>query len=339
MFVRAVRRDAAAAKERSSWLTHHPQIGIVPRPHAYEPDLYGPGVYLRTNAQGFRNRQDFSPSVAPGRLRLICSGDSYTFGRGVANDQTWCELLSAIDPALETANLGMSGYGFDTAYLRYRHQGDPLDHDIHLFAFITDDLYRMRERWRWSWEKPVLTVRDGKLILPDRIPCAACAHPYLAALLVSISELRTTELLRVIGRRLGLGAPVDVEREIAELTGHIVSDLAGAAAAKHGTLALVHLPVIQDYGADNARRWRERLSEIAAREGATYVDLIAPFRHLPADSVSTMFLPKYIDRGRHYTAAGHAWVADRLYRALEARLDTARRQTRLLPRPAVDRTR
>src|SRR5919107_1642397 len=68
---------------------HDPLLGWVSQPNIYIPDMYGPGVYLRTDAQGFRSNHAVARQVPSGRVRMICSGDSFTFGSGVDNDHTW----------------------------------------------------------------------------------------------------------------------------------------------------------------------------------------------------------------------------------------------------------
>ena len=309
-------RNLSSTMAAANWLEHHPQIGTVPRPNVDEPDMFGPGVYLRTNAQGFRGDRAVSTEVPPGTLRVLCSGDSYTLGQEVSDHETWCELLRAHDPRLETVNLGVSGYGWDQAYLRYRHQGTSVEHDVHLFAFITSDLYRMRaSHWRWPWQTPLLSIQDGELVA-DEPPCATCAGPLAIAAGHALGQLRSVELLASAGRRIGVGEPVQRDTEVAELAEHIVRELA----VSPMLLLLVHLPVIQDYSEEGARIWREYLREVAVREGADYIDLIEPLRKLPADSIAILFLPAEADPGRHYTAEGHEWIAQQLYARLEDRL-------------------
>jgi len=43
-------------------------LGWVSRPNFYDRDLYGPGVYLRTNAQGFQNNHPVAVRVSPARI-------------------------------------------------------------------------------------------------------------------------------------------------------------------------------------------------------------------------------------------------------------------------------
>ena len=85
------------ASYRNIWVQgnvqYDPDLGWANIPNASLPNLFGPGVYFRSNTQGFRNEQDFAPGIPPGKFRIICSGDSFTMGSGVSNEQTWCEQL------------------------------------------------------------------------------------------------------------------------------------------------------------------------------------------------------------------------------------------------------
>ena len=69
-------------------------LGWVNKPNVYLPNLYGAGTYLRTNAQRFRSNHPVALQVPTGRVRAICSGDSFTLGYGMDNDHTWCERLT-----------------------------------------------------------------------------------------------------------------------------------------------------------------------------------------------------------------------------------------------------
>ncbi|MDY6806290.1 MAG: hypothetical protein SXA11_21140, partial [Cyanobacteriota bacterium] len=77
-------------------------LGWINLPNASFPNLYGPGIDFQTNSQRFRNNKDFTVAVPKGKLRVICSGDSFTMGWGVSNEENWCHKLTAIDDRLET---------------------------------------------------------------------------------------------------------------------------------------------------------------------------------------------------------------------------------------------
>ncbi len=89
------------------------ELGYRMRPGfdgAYVQDY---AVALRANAQGLRDR-DYGPA-APGTLRVLAVGDSYTFGAGVAEEAAWPrQLEGALRDAgvpAEVINAGTSGYG------------------------------------------------------------------------------------------------------------------------------------------------------------------------------------------------------------------------------------
>jgi hypothetical protein len=85
---------------------YDPDLGWVAIPNLFIPDMYGPGVSLRTNSRGFRGGREFIEAVPPGKFRVICSGDSVTLGFGVADDYPWCKLLESLDQRIETVNMG-----------------------------------------------------------------------------------------------------------------------------------------------------------------------------------------------------------------------------------------
>jgi len=111
-------------------------IGWTGIPDAYIPDMYGPGKYVKTKSLGFRNDAEVEAIMSDTRIRIICSGDSFTYGEGVANDQAWCNRMPELDNRLEMVNLAQPGYGIDQMYLRYMRDGVVLERTIHIFAFI-----------------------------------------------------------------------------------------------------------------------------------------------------------------------------------------------------------
>jgi lysophospholipase L1-like esterase/tetratricopeptide (TPR) repeat protein len=89
----------------------------------WDPDLYyrlRPGPLLAghypINAQGYRG-PEFERAAPPGTLRIVCLGDSSTFGLTVADEDTWPAQLQRILAGLyegsrrvEVVNVGVIGY-------------------------------------------------------------------------------------------------------------------------------------------------------------------------------------------------------------------------------------
>jgi hypothetical protein len=322
---------------------HDTLLGWVNQPNVYIPDLYGPGLYLRTNAQRFRNNHPIAPQVPSGRVRVICSGDSFTLGYGVDNDHTWCERLAAQHPGIETVNMGQGGYGIDQAYLWYRRDGVALEHDVHLFAFIKADFTRMQSRSFNGYTKPVLAIRNGALTTENvPVPYRPFYAPWLTRSATAIAELRASDLIRRIKKRFpsarttteqaapdDLGATDSLTWEIAA---KVFADLDSVNQARHSVLVLVFLPTEGDRGNASAT-WRARVHELSDRRHIALVDLVEDFEQLPPDSTDRLFIRageiEFAGAAGHYTAFGNEWVANRLYQHLLTMPEVTRR----LPQP------
>lgn len=345
-------RDLAAPKDelplaRLRHTRYDPDLGWAHVPGIRVDDLYGPGAWLQTNGQGFRAERDFSERVPAGRLRAICSGDSFTLGYGVANDETWCARLEAVDPRFETVNMGQGGYGVDQAWLWYRRDGTRLEHDVHVFAFILDDFRRMQATSFLGYPKPVLAVREGELVaLNTPVPRRPRTAAWLAHLERAAAGLRTSELVRRLrGRpRQERGAPpADVEASdgaALAIVGRVLDALVEENRAKGSQLVLVYLPTPADWKGSESDGWR-RVAEREARErGLPYLDLVAELRRLPAREVERLFIRPgalaYRAAAGHLTPKGNAWVAERVHATLTAQPSIAARLSALPARRAEE---
>ena len=59
---------------------YDPFLGWINKPNISIDHMYGPNVYLKINSQRFRNNNDFTIIVPEGKIRVICSGASFTLG-------------------------------------------------------------------------------------------------------------------------------------------------------------------------------------------------------------------------------------------------------------------
>ena len=289
-------------------------------------DLYGTGIYLKTNSQGFRNHQDFSLEVPRGKTRIICCGDSFALGHGVDNEHAWCEQLSSIDKRLETINMGQAGYGIDQAYLWYMRDGRKLEHNIHLFAFTTEDFDRMKDKERAFYGKPVLKVVKGELKI-DNVPVPK--YPLVLRKLrehTQESQFRLYELLRRIIKKICLSSIpnknsqkkdtglIAFDDENKETVLKVFESLQKVNKEKDSTLILVYLPSDEDYiyYQPETNLWREWLKIETAKRKILYIDLYDDFLKMSFAEAVTLFNA----RDRHYSNKGNKFVAEVLYRKL-----------------------
>jgi hypothetical protein len=299
-----------------------PELGWSNVPGVRIPDMYGPGIGLTVNAQGFRGAEDVEPQVPEGRVRVVCSGDSFTLGYGVADDETWCARLAARDPRLETVNMGQGGYGIDQAWLWYRRDGATLEHRIHVFAFIRVDFGRMLDDEFLGYGKPLLVLEDGELALRNvPVPRGAYRLPWLVERRGSFARMRSVQLFAPLLRRepeLPGPEPVDLR----ELAVAVFEALARENARKGSELVLVHLPMREDHRDPSGDAMRRFVREAAGQRGIHFVDLVAALRRLPPARVEALYLgessPAFLEAAGHLSAEGNEWVARQLYRRLAA---------------------
>lgn len=302
-------------------------LGWVNEPNVYIPDMYGPSVYLRTNAQGFRNNHDINTAVAQGKVRVVCSGDSFTLGYGVDNAHTWCELLSVLDPRLETVNMGQGGYGVDQAYLWYKRDAK-FEHQVQLLAFITDDFYRTLHDSFGVYAKPVLEVENGALAVKNvPVPRRDYYFPWITENIENLRSLRTVEFLNRVLRKFSVptASPHQLtQREKDEqarmILGKIFEDLKRINKQRSSKLVLVYLPTIYElegkspqYQWTDPDEWTEFLEKESRSLEIPLINLFSEFRSLPDDEMVHLFIPSgelpYSGAAGHFNNAGNDLVA------------------------------
>lgn len=297
------------------------ELGWVGRPSIAVPDMYGPGIGLTTNAQGFRGAHDVAREAPKGRLRLVCSGDSFTLGYGVADDRPWCSRLAALEPRFEPVNMGQGGYGLDQAYLWYARDGHPLEHAVQIFALITGDFHRMPLTVFLGHGKPTLAVEGGRLVTRNvPVPPTPSRFPFLSRrFTMAARDLRFTQML---GRMRGSGpgaASVDrFDESTWAVAAKIFESLYTMSRERGRTLVVLYLPTEDDYASAESDRWREHLHVEAKEIGFELVDLVPDFRELPPRAMRSLLIPAGSAGTGHYSDDGHRWVAERLHQRLAA---------------------
>ena len=317
--IRALREAAPNAARASSAREHteyDPELGWVNRANVHLPDLYGPDRPFTTDDLAFRATRSAHARTTPARVRIVCSGDSFTMGFGVGDDDAWCRLLESHLPDTESINLGVGGYGVGQAYLRYRRNLDTLAHDVHLFAFISADFERLAEDEFLGFGKPLLQLDDDRLVTRNvPVPGPALGEHDAFPIRRAVSLLHSVEILREMSsggagpaeRAAGRSPPDRVAAKVFE-------ELKALSRERGIDLVLVHLPTRQDYMSKPAPSdWRVFAAKEAARLGLPFIDVTAAMRRLPRREVDTLFRGHYSERGNAFVAAT---IADRIRESL-----------------------
>jgi len=289
---------------------YDPELGWINRPNMYIEDMYSREDPLTTNSQRYRNVRDFSKNVPAGKLRVVCSGDSFTLGFGVDDEHTWCQQLVALDGRLETVNMGQGGYGVDQAYLWYMKDQGELEHDIVIFAFIKDDFDRMESDTFMGYGKPYLSVRKGKLVQENHpVPRRSYDASWLAANLHMWRELDTSQWLAETFGGLLPGPEVHTDTDDHGRTDAVVekifSNLQETSVDNDRQVVFVYLPTRGDLKDRGYSRWEWLVGMEAEKHGYHYVNVADEMRTLPPGAVEKLFR-----KGGHYTDEGNRYVAE-----------------------------
>lgn len=112
-----------------------------------------------TNSLGLRDKALDDYAKYDGRI--IALGDSFTFGYGVDNGQTYPDFLasffSADNKNTDVVNAGVHGYGSDQAYKFYKTRlFEKIQHDVLIFGINVNDIED-------NISNPLYTIEDNRL--------------------------------------------------------------------------------------------------------------------------------------------------------------------------------
>ncbi len=281
-------------------------------------------VVVRTNALGLRGAAA-APEAAPGTRRVLVIGDSFTFGFGVEDGESFPALLDGLlGPRVEVLNAGVPGWSIDHQWLFWKERGRGLAPDLVLLATCSNDVGELgwssleldarnlparteSQRWRVSSSGRLKHLALEDVPLPD-LPLGRWAaysealnflRVRLATLLVRRAERR--ELERDEGR--APEGPIEALRQDEVLEG-----LSSGGAFRHRYYRYV----------------REALRQDAAARGIDFrVVHVGPRRHQVADACvnepECLDVALLLDREKapeaffvqdgHWTPEGHRRVA------------------------------
>jgi len=150
------------------WTTYHPVLGWYHQ-KGKKAILTKNGleVEINTNSQGFRGRREYQENKPQEIIRIVTLGDSFAFGFGVEDNETFSSILEERYDNLEVINLGVAGYGIDQMYLSFQSIGAKFHPDYVLVAIYPEDFWRATKAFSDAGHaKPYFSIlNDGKFIL------------------------------------------------------------------------------------------------------------------------------------------------------------------------------
>ena len=120
------------------------------------------------NSLGFRDIEHNYNEKNKKRIMFI--GDSFCYGYGVNQNETFVELLRDKISDFELFNCGISGYGTDQEYLLLRKYFDIIKPDIVFLLYCENDIIdNILNNNYLGYYKPYFIEQDGSII-PKGIP-------------------------------------------------------------------------------------------------------------------------------------------------------------------------
>lgn len=124
------------------------RLGPIPVPYQHGritvPNVADYTYTYTNNSLGLRGSSEYGPKTKP---RILLVGDSFTYGLGVNDDQTFAHVLQSKLPAYEVINGGNPDKGTDYALKFYETFAHQLQPDIVILSFCENDFQDNQRHW------------------------------------------------------------------------------------------------------------------------------------------------------------------------------------------------
>lgn len=315
---------------------------------ALRPNLraryYSPGEYdarATTNSQRFRSHREYSRIIPPGTKRIVAIGDSFTFGTGVSDNETYPAKLEALlnrsgnQLTVEVLNSGIHGTGTGNQVLWYDRWVRQFDPDLVILALFANDLNDVAKDTRFvlgadglatpmSQERLLDLGRDYSLLrsLALKIPGYdfLCQHSHLVNLARSTA---TARLKRQRQRKLSAtqaDTQPDNQEETIDLLVAEIRWLQKRIAEDGTELVVAYIPKRESFEeryqstprVRNARILIERLESENRSNGLAFLRLDGAIR----EYMNATGRSPYFERDFHFRADGNNLVAIAIFQYL-----------------------
>lgn len=327
------RRPAEKPKENWAiiperfWTEYHPVLGWF---HQKNKKAFfrknGSETELNTNSQGLRGQRDYQTEKAAGIKRIVALGDSFFFGWGVKDEETFASKLEARHKNLEVINLGVPGYGMDQILLMFTHIGQAYHPDVVLIGIYPEDFWRATRAFSDSgYAKPYFVLSDGKQLIlknmpvpkpfelnTNQFPEIMKRNPVENILIYSSIYRSLKDGFIRLGKNLKWIDPDSTEEWV--LGRAILSELVREVRASQATPILVIVPPSRWMESERRESVYLSLLRFAKRESIEVIDPVPVFREAVKKSGVTKY---YIQDDWHWTQEGHELIAGLLSERLK----------------------
>jgi hypothetical protein len=314
-----------------------PELGDIPVPHQHGVRNAPGGFTFRysNNSLGWRGSWEYRP-VKQTEYRVLFLGDSFAYGTGVNDDQTFAaqveKALSERHLSVEVLNAGCPGKGTDYELKLFQTVGYKFHPDLTVLCFFSNDFednargqyYHIGTRGELSAKplncrggavKTVLAYLPGYNWLISWSQAANLVKQAGVNLLVNRAPKTGPDATNGLVVTYTRGAYGYASEASKKLTGLYVGQLNAAVKLAGGRLMICYIPFAQEvreYRRTHTISADERaMLQIAADNGMLLWSL-TPLLALSGQPIDRLYYPE-----GHWTAAAHALAARYLSRQIE----------------------
>lgn len=311
----------AIVPERT-WTEYHPVLGWYHQKNKkafLKKNKNTINVEINTNSLGLRGKRDYAKEKPNGIVRILVLGDSFAFGWGVKDEETFPAVWEARHQNIEVPNLSVAGYGIDQMLMGYRTIGKDLKPDYVLISIFPEDFWRATRAFADTGHaKPYFSIsRESKLILhnvptPPKFSLRYNQFPDLIEYNYLENFLLKSQLYRLLKRfvlafakRFGL---VDCDSTIEWMVGRaILSKLIGEIREMNAVPLILIVPPETWLREDKATSLQKSMMKVGKRKNVAVIDLTPFFVQAAKEHGLNRY---YLEQDHHWSAEGHKLVAD-----------------------------
>lgn len=277
---------------------------------------------VKTNSLGLRSLKEIPEKKPSDTINILCLGDSFTFGYGVNDTETYPYYLEQIlndrmEGNYNVINAGFAdGWGTDTEYLFLKSKIKRLEPDIVLLGVLyANDLYDV---WKNKWVTDEKGLPEDIIHVGSRIPRFIKHHSGIYQFLrgrlarkVSIFLQRDTEEKEYIKS----DGPFPFVQKTWDKMEQLFLEMRNITEENNAKFIVLVFPTMDDVLDIESPLYEveitiyNKLREFCDREDFETLDLLKVFKKYSEDKVVSMHIPK----DGHWSEVGTKACAEELY--------------------------
>jgi len=316
---------------------------------------------VRINSKGLRDRE-FDYKKEKDTYRIGVFGDSFTFGEGVQNNETYPKLLenllhaddqlNTLGKRIEVLNFGIGKTGTSHQYALYRKEGKKYDLDLVIIGFLGANDFSDNVPGVFTLENGQLKHspsayssirRMQKIVYYFPFYKWLTAHSHLANLVRKQATIMDDRWRTTATTKTATGDDLQAENErlAVDITRKLLTEFVRESKQEGAILIMVNLPgkeqkpfTAQGKNEPHVLQYNQLESDLKKMPGLEVVDLTPLFSKLPVE-------PYYFRHDGHMTSLGLQLVALEIRNYLKPQLINKFKSNRLPKKPkemTMDRT-